>query len=60
MNSKKNQCDRDEGCRSTRRDFNTRLTALLIIACTPLRLVRAQTRIAAAGSSTNEIASRVC
>jgi hypothetical protein len=38
MNSKKNTCARDKGCRSTRRDFNTRLTALLIIACTPLRL----------------------
>ena len=38
MNSKKNTRDRDEGCRSTRRDFNARLTALLIIACAPLRL----------------------
>jgi hypothetical protein len=38
MKSKKSTCDRDEGCRSTRRDFNVRLTALLIISCTPLRI----------------------
>jgi hypothetical protein len=38
MNSKKNDRERDDGSCSTRRDFNLRLTALLIIACTPLRI----------------------
>jgi hypothetical protein len=38
MNSKKNTCDRDEGCRSNRRDFNATLVALLISACAPLAL----------------------
>ena len=38
MNSEKNTCDRDEGCRSTRRDFNATLVALLISASAPLPL----------------------
>jgi hypothetical protein len=38
MKSKKHRCDRDEGCRSSRRDFNVTFAALLISACASLSL----------------------
>jgi hypothetical protein len=41
MNRKVMACERENGSRSTRRDFNARLAALLLVACVPLPVVSA-------------------
>ncbi|NNE20289.1 MAG: hypothetical protein HKN10_17605 [Myxococcales bacterium] len=38
MSSENHKCDRDDGCRSSRRNFNVTFAALLISACAPLSL----------------------
>jgi len=41
MNSQVMRCERENGSRSTRRDFNGRLAALWLAACVPLPVVSA-------------------